>query len=355
MSASPLLRHRWLLYELTRRELANRYAGSVSGFAWTFVQPIAQLAIFAFVFSQVFRAGVPENYSGITYTAFVAVALWPWIMFSEGVQRGMAAVAGNAGLIRKVALPTQLLVYATVIACYAINLAGFVVVLLVLYAANPQQNFPLPWPSTATLQQHVEEANRAYATGGLVAIWRFSFAELPLIGPLHQWVFPRTLALFLAGMLAWRTGFLQNIDRYKAELAVAAWLGLSVGAAFTTGIEPAARLANVFFAMGYGAAVLLLVQLPVTGRALRVFAPLGRMAFTNYIMQSLVFGFIFFGYGLGQFGRLGAAQALAIGVTLFVGQMVFSACWLRRYRYGPLEWLWRTLMYGRLQPINLQK
>ena len=136
MISAPILRHRWLLYELTRRELANRYAGSVSGFAWTFVQPIAQLAIFAFVFSQIFRAGVPSNYTGITYTAFVAVALWPWIMFSDGVQRGMAAVAGNAGLIRKVALPTELLVYSTVIACYAIHLAGFMVVLLVLFAAG---------------------------------------------------------------------------------------------------------------------------------------------------------------------------------------------------------------------------
>ncbi len=134
MSAAPLMRHRWLLYELTRRELANRYAGSVSGLAWTFVQPIAQLAIYAFVFSQIFRAGVPAHYPGVTYTAFVAVALWPWIMFSEGAQRGMAAVSGNAGLIRKVALPAELLVYSTVIACYAIQLAGFVIVLTVLLA-----------------------------------------------------------------------------------------------------------------------------------------------------------------------------------------------------------------------------
>jgi ABC-type polysaccharide/polyol phosphate export permease len=136
MIASPLARHRWLLYELTRRELASRYAGSVSGLAWTLVQPIAQLAIFAFIFSQIFRAGVPANYTGVSYTAFVAVALWPWIMFSEGVQRGMAAVAGNAGLIRKVALPTELLVYSTVIACFAIHIVGFVVVLLVLLATG---------------------------------------------------------------------------------------------------------------------------------------------------------------------------------------------------------------------------
>ena len=108
----------------------------MSGIAWTFLQPIAQLAIFAIVFTQIFRAGVPAEYTGVTYTAFVAVALWPWIMFSEGVQRGMAAVAGNAGLIRKVALPAELLVYSTVIACYAIHLAGFVVVRVVLLAAG---------------------------------------------------------------------------------------------------------------------------------------------------------------------------------------------------------------------------
>ena len=124
--------HRWLLYELTRREVFNRYAGSAGGLAWTILQPLAQLAIFAFVFSQVFRATVPPAYAGVTYTAFVAAALWPWIMFSESVNRGMAAVTANAGLIRKVALPSELFVYSSVIACYAIHLVGFAGVLIVL-------------------------------------------------------------------------------------------------------------------------------------------------------------------------------------------------------------------------------
>ncbi len=123
---------KWLLYELARREIFNRYAGSAGGLAWTILQPLAQLGIFAFVFSQVFRATVPPEYPGVTYTAFVAAALWPWIMFSEAVQRGMAAVVGNAGLIRKVALPSELFVYASVIACYAVHLAGFACVLVVL-------------------------------------------------------------------------------------------------------------------------------------------------------------------------------------------------------------------------------
>ncbi|XSC48326.1 DUF418 domain-containing protein [Bradyrhizobium sp. RDT10] len=81
-------------------------------------------------------------------------------------------------------------------------------------------------------------------------------------------------------------------------------------------------------------------------------APLGRMAFTNYLAQSLIFGWIFYGYGLGLFGRLGVATALAIGVAVYVGQVFFSAWWLDRYRYGPVEWLWRTLMYGAAQPMR---
>jgi ABC-type polysaccharide/polyol phosphate export permease len=134
MGPASLARHRWLLYEFTRREITNRYAGSVSGFAWTIIQPLAQLGIFAFVFTQVFRAAVPPEYTGVSYTAFVAVALWPWIMFSESIQRGMVAISANAGLIRKVALPNALFVYSCVLACYAVHLAGFIGVLLVLAA-----------------------------------------------------------------------------------------------------------------------------------------------------------------------------------------------------------------------------
>lgn len=124
----------WLLFSFARREVVSRYAGSVTGLAWTLLHPLAQLAIYAVVFTQVFRVAMPAGYPGTSYLAFVAVALWPWVMFSEGVQRAMSSISANAGLIRKVAFPHRLLVYASVLACCVIHGLGFLAVLAVLTA-----------------------------------------------------------------------------------------------------------------------------------------------------------------------------------------------------------------------------
>ena len=132
----PAPRWGWLLLSFARREVSSRYAGSATGLAWSLLHPLAQLAIFSVVFTHVFRIAVPAGYPGVSYTAFVAVAIWPCIMFSEGLQRAMAAIAANGGLIRKVAFPHRLLVFAAVLACCAIHLAGFVAVLLVLRATG---------------------------------------------------------------------------------------------------------------------------------------------------------------------------------------------------------------------------
>lgn len=81
-------------------------------------------------------------------------------------------------------------------------------------------------------------------------------------------------------------------------------------------------------------------------------APVGRLAFTNYLAQSVILGWIFYGYGLGLFGRLGVTSTLAIGLVVYFVQVPSSVWWLSRYRYGPVEWLWRTLMYGVRQPMR---
>jgi uncharacterized protein len=218
---------------------------------------------------------------------------------------------------------------------------------LFLYLA--MQAFPPAglFPSTTTITRHVADATRIYATGGFLDVLAFRLREIPLIVPLHVFIFPRTIGLFLLGAFAWRAGILQNTPGRLLWIAVPC---IGLGAALI--LSGAEAFGTILLALGYATAIIGVAKLDSGKVLLGWAAPLGRMAFTNYLAQSLIFGWIFYGYGLGLFGRLSVAGALAIGVAVYVGQVLFSAWWLGRYRYGPVEWLWRTLMYGAAQPMR---
>ncbi len=109
---------------------------------------------------------------------------------------------------------------------------------------------------------------------------------------------------------------------------------------------------SVFVTCGYvGALLLALRRLP----NLRLWTPLaavGRMAFTNYILQTVLVTFVFYGHGFGLFGRVERIGQLGVVLVVWVLQLVLSTLWMSRYRFGPLEWLWRSLTYWRLQPLR---
>jgi uncharacterized protein len=81
-------------------------------------------------------------------------------------------------------------------------------------------------------------------------------------------------------------------------------------------------------------------------------APVGRMALTNYLSHSALYLLVFSGIGLGLYGQVGPALCVVFSVLIFAAQMLFSRWWLARYRFGPAEWVWRTLTYGELQPMK---
>jgi uncharacterized protein len=322
---------------------------------------------------------------------FKALALFS-LLFGVGLAIQFERLAGNARrMILLVGRLAVLLAIGLVHLCLIWNgdilveyaLAGFVVLpflggprrlvagaallLLALYVTMPLLPPIVSLPGPAGMAALVADATRAYGTGGFLDVLAFRIREVPALFPLHAMVFPRTVALFLAGVFVWRSGILARASANRRLLfgvAAACILlggGLSLAAAgrelfdwpsLGRGHSPAERLGAVVLALGYAAAVVAAVNLADGRRMLAWAAPLGRMAFTNYLAQSVIFGWIFYGYGLGQFARLGVAAALAIGVFVYVAQVMFSAWWLRRYRFGPVEWLWRSCMYGVPQPMR---
>ena len=122
-------RNRALLRNFFGREIRTRYLGSITGLAWALLHPLALLAVYHFVFTAVFRAG---GFQGHSFLLFVAVALWPWLAAQEALQRATVSLAGYAGLIRKVAFPHELVIYASVAATLVLQFTGYLAVLLVL-------------------------------------------------------------------------------------------------------------------------------------------------------------------------------------------------------------------------------
>ena len=236
-------------------------------------------------------------------------------------------------------------------------MAGF----FVLYLVFPLLPFVPAWPDAASLRQEYYEAMRIFATGSFAEIRRYSLHETLVFLPVYLSLFPETPAYLLLGVLAWRSGAVADPDTHRVLLRSVAIGGILGGAALTVSGQDqtsalaffTASLAPATMAIGYGALMLLASRSPPLHWVLRAFAPAGRMAFTNYIVQSLVFGWVFVGYGLGLIGKVSATAALAWGIAAFAAQALFSAWWLRRFRFGPLEWLWRTLTYGERQPFRI--
>ena len=174
--------------------------------------------------------------------------------------------------------------------------------------------------------------------------------------------------MMLLGMSLYKSGFLdgrRSVGTYAGVAAICLPIGLGLawyGAAEIDRVRYAVpeRLlldlwnyaGAIFASVGYAAVAILTVKLDLLRPLRRALAAVGQMAFTNYLLHSVVTAIIFLGAGLGLGGRFDYAEQLLFVVAIWVAQLVISPLWLARYRFGPAEWLWRSLTYWQRQPMR---
>ena len=186
-----------------------------------------------------------------------------------------------------------------------------------------------------------------------------------VISPLE---YVEAFALILAGMglfqlgfftLGWSTRAYWGLIAagYLVAVPITAWLASQIVASgfdrsVNSGMMYWSSLPRLFIAMAHASVVMLLVRAGALRWLTERLAAAGRMAFSNYIGTSLITSLIFNGYGLGLFGYLERHQLYFVVAAIWVGALLWSKPWLERFHYGPLEWVWRSLVQWKRQPFS---
>ena len=228
-----------------------------------------------------------------------------------------------------------------------------------------------------------------YAHGTWLAIERVRVAAyMDWLGRFGLTSYVRNLAAFLIGLWCIKSGYLRRLvdePRVTRRLLAVALVAAAIGYAmwnfadtlwplrppparpygfpypyFQLGMARALVLrlfdwATEGTSLAYACVLLLIWQRPRGERVLRPLAATGRMALTTYLTQSIVCTLLFYSYGLGWYGKLSYAGVSLVALILFGCQMAVSTWWLGRFRYGPAEWLWRTLTYGRAPAMRIEQ
>lgn len=181
---------------------------------------------------------------------------------------------------------------------------------------------------------------------------------------------PKVFGLFLLGLWVARKGLYRDPEAWRPLLQRTLRWGLLVGLPMNVlmywgtlhmGRLPDAEglvrttgyaLGVVPLALAYAAGFTLLWMRPRQQERLALLVPMGRMALTNYLGQSFIGVLLFTGMGLGLGAQLSALGFEAIAITVFILQLLLSHWWMAHFRYGPFEWLWRCLTYGKVMPLR---
>lgn len=241
--------------------------------------------------------------------------------------------------------------------------------------------FLAPAAATVDLARKTESWNRMVAAVSQGGYWEIitGYNLRYAIGRYENLIadmrFPKLLAMFLLGFYAYRRNFFGDLLTSQAFFRRVLLYGLILGIAGNAVLASLMWMGGAFnppsvlgiagtiayavgvpsLALAYIAAVALLWRKAAWRRRLAPLAPVGRMALTNYLLQSVICVILFYGYGFGLFGKFGAAVSTGFALLIFLFQMLISNLWLKYFLYGPMEWIWRQLTYNRRLNIRPQR
>lgn len=215
----------------------------------------------------------------------------------------------------------------------------------------------------ATAMTEIAAVKAIYTTGSYVEVTRQRAADFVSITTSFVFLIPQVMVLFLLGAISAQMGWLtvskQFPEKHRALLTrifvVSLLVGLPINIAFSikgwsmanafsidlTWLDVAVSTLVPIFAFAYISGLALMATSPLGQTFIALFAPAGKLALTNYVLQSFAITFFLYGYGLGWGARLRQGELLILAVMIYSFQLVASHFYLRLYRQGPLEWLWR--------------
>ena len=208
-----------------------------------------------------------------------------------------------------------------------------------------------------------------YSTGNYIEVTRLRFQEY--LGG-FWWVpcyFGSVFAMMLLGTYVGKRNIFENIEAHLPLIRKTLWAGLAIGLPLNglfvySTIHPFSTKFAVLIRIGartigapaltlfYITAIILYFRTKNGRQRLVPLSFVGRMALSNYILHSLIGPLVFYGYGLGLYGKTDPTFGLILTILIFLSQIRLSQWWFERFQYGPLEWLWRTLSYAAQHPFS---
>ena len=225
-----------------------------------------------------------------------------------------------------------------------------------------------------SMEGQLKMMTQLYQNGSLMDVMRFNAVDGLIFKAKYQLGIEgrgyQTLALFLLGLLVGRKRYFERVGenmpltRKLFKLSIWFTLGFLV---FSAGLFALSKgnmekfsfyiamtfynLLNLSMALLISTAFIILYQRDRTQKFMSKLVPYGKMGLTNYLMQSIIFIPLFYGFGLGLARHMNLAIGIGLGIVVFYFQVLFSKWWLNRFLYGPFEWLWRSLTWCKRQPM----